>query len=125
MLESYRKEDELFAALQHLRHNRHEVVLFHVHDALHEMDFNYENRPYLFVDMESGQEIKAFPHEVKAAYVQAMASFRPELNLRCGQSGIDLVEAAITAAFYTILHTYLVQRTRLGRKEANSLCTCS
>src|SRR3546814_696105 len=53
MLESYRKEDELFAALQHLRHNRHEVVLFHVHDALHEMDFNYENRPYLSVDMEN------------------------------------------------------------------------
>src|SRR3546814_4162329 len=67
MLESYRKEDELFAALQHLRHNRHEVVLFHVHDALHEMDFNYENRPYLFVDMESGQEIKAFPHEIGRA----------------------------------------------------------
>lgn len=114
MMESYRKEDELFAALQHLRHNKHEVVLFHVHDAKHELDFNYENRPYIFVDMESGQEVKAFPHEVKDVYVRAMTNFRRELKLRCGQYGIDLVEADINSGFHPVLYGCLVKRNRLG-----------
>lgn len=113
MMESYRKEDELFAALQHLKHNKHEVVLFHVHDARHEVEFNFENRPYIFVDVESGREVKAFPHEIKAAYRQAMDEFRKELKLRCGGYGIDLVEADINAGFYAILYAYLVKRNKM------------
>ncbi len=44
----------LFDALQHLRYNKHEVILFHVVDKAKELDFDYENRPYRFVDMETG-----------------------------------------------------------------------
>ena len=47
-------EDELFSALQHLRHNMHEVILFHVTDKKTEEDFQFDNRPYRFIDMESG-----------------------------------------------------------------------
>lgn len=113
MMESHRNEDELFAALQHLKHNKHEVALFHVHDAKHEIDFNYENRPYIFVDMESGQEVKAFPHEIKQSYQHAMNRFRSELKLRCGQYGIDLVEADINSGFYPVLYAYLVKREKM------------
>lgn len=113
MIESYRKEEELFAALQHLKHNKHEVVLFHVHDARLEMEFDYDNRPYIFVDVESGQEVKAFPHEVKQSYRRAMDHFRKEMKLRCGGYGIDLVEADINAGFYPVLYAYLVKRNRM------------
>ena len=52
------KMEELFAALQHLKFNKHEVVLFHVVDKEKEIDFNFENRPYLFIDMETGEKSK-------------------------------------------------------------------
>ncbi|TCS85904.1 uncharacterized protein DUF58 [Anseongella ginsenosidimutans] len=113
MMDSYKKEDELFAALQHLKHNKHEVVLFHVRDAKHEIEFSYENRPYIFVDVESGHEVKAFPHEVKQTYRLAMERFRKEMKLRCGAYGIDLVEADIDAGFYPVLYAYLVKRNRM------------
>lgn len=113
MMDSYKKEDELFAALQHLKHNKHEVVLFHVQDAKHEIDFAFENRPYVFVDMESGAEVKAFPHEIKDNYVRAMDNFRREMKLRCGQYGIDLVNADINAGFYQVLRAYLMKRNRM------------
>ena len=113
MMESYRKEDELFAALRHLKHNKHEVVLFYVQDAKHEIDFSYENRPYVFVDMESGQEVRAFPHEIKQSYRAAMDRFRKELTLRCGSCGIDLVEADIASGFYPVLYAYLMKRNRM------------
>ncbi len=43
--------EELFGALQHLKHNKHEVILFHVVDKNREINFEFENRPYLFVDL--------------------------------------------------------------------------
>jgi len=58
MFEKARDPDKLFSALQHLRHNKHEVILFHVVQANTELDFRYENRPTRFVDLESGEEMK-------------------------------------------------------------------
>ena len=58
MMDTNNNKEELFSALQHLKHNKHEVVLFHVTDKKTEEDFKFENRPYLFVDVESGEEVK-------------------------------------------------------------------
>ncbi|HRN40674.1 MAG TPA: DUF58 domain-containing protein, partial [Vicingus sp.] len=65
MMENTGQQEELFSALQHLKHNKHEVILFHTVDKDKEIDFNFENRPYQFIDLESGEEIKLHPNEVK------------------------------------------------------------
>ncbi len=113
MMESGSDSAELFSALQHLRHNKHEVVLFHVVDKAKEMDFNFDNRPYKFIDMESGQELRAHPAEVKEKYVQSIKAFKKELELRCGQYRIDFVEADINTGFRQILLPYLLKREKL------------
>jgi uncharacterized protein (DUF58 family) len=56
MFEPGTSSDELYAALGHLRYNKHEVLLFHVVDQPKELQLDYENRPHLFIDMESGEE---------------------------------------------------------------------
>ena len=53
MFDNSEKNEELFSALHHLKFNKHEVVLFHVMDKSKELEFDYENRPYKFVDMET------------------------------------------------------------------------
>ena len=58
MLDQKEKKDEVFAALRHLKHNKHEVILFHVTDHILEREFEFNNRPHKFVDLESGQTIK-------------------------------------------------------------------
>ncbi|MEI7490008.1 MAG: DUF58 domain-containing protein [Bacteroidota bacterium] len=113
MFENTTETEELFSALQHLKHNKHEVVLFHVVDKNKEMDFDYENRPYKFVDLESGQEIRLFPEEVRQQYISSIEKFRKDLVLRCGQYKIDLVEADINASFNQVLLPYLVKRSRM------------
>jgi len=105
--------DELFAALQHLKHNKHEVILFHVVDKAREMNFEFEERPYKFIDMETGQQMKIHPSLLKEKYVNAMTSFRQELKLKCGQYHIDLVETDIHAGFEQVLLPYLVKRSKL------------
>ena len=113
MFESNAHSDELFAALQHLKHNKHEIILFHVTDKSHEVDFTFENRPYKFVDMESGEEVKLNPTVIKDQYHKAINQFNTELKLRCGQYHIDLVEADINEGFRHVLLTYLLKRERM------------
>ncbi len=105
--------DDLYHALQHLRYNKHEVVLFHVTDKTHEIDLNFSNRPHRFVDLESGDSIKLKPYEVKKAYAQMMHQKLEELKLRCGQYHIDIVEADINDSFRQVLQTYLMKRSKL------------
>ncbi len=105
--------DELFSALQHLRYNKHEVLLFHVTDHKQEREFQFSNRPHRFIDLESGQVIKFNPQEVKNQYVDTVEEYFNNLKIRCGQYRIDLAEADINKDFSEVLLTYLVKRKKL------------
>jgi uncharacterized protein (DUF58 family) len=113
MMDSQSNADDLFHALQHLKHNKHEVILFHVVDKAKELDFDFDNRPYRFIDLESGMELKIHPHEVRESYVKAVNDFKNELKLRCGQYRIEFVEADINRGFRQILLPYLLKREKM------------
>ncbi len=114
MFEKANDPDNLFRALQHLRHNKHEVVLFHVVQTDTELDFRYENRPTRFIDLESGEEMKLNPHEIRDQYVKKVGSFMQELKMRCGQYRIDLIEVDVNKGFDQILLPYLVKRKKMA-----------
>lgn len=111
---SYEKRDELFSALQHLRHNKHEVILFHVVDKQKEEEFLFENRPYLFTDVETGDQVKVHSGEVKEHYIRSMDAYKHELKVRCAQYRIDFVEADIHQGYQQVLLPYLLKRKRMG-----------
>ncbi len=113
MMDNSEKADQLLGALQHLRHNKHEVILFHVADRKKEIEFEFENRPYRFVDMESGEEVKLNPTEVKELYVEQMKKTQKELKLRCAQYGVEFVEADINKNFQQVLLPFLSKRKKL------------
>lgn len=113
MLENMANYDDLFAALEHLRYNKHEVVLFHVHDGLLEQKLEFENRPYRFVDLESGDVVKLNPTEVKTQYEQIMKARKDELLRHCYQYQIDYVEADINKLYDQVLTAYLIKRQKL------------
>ena len=103
----------LFNALQHLKHNKHEVVVFHVIDKSKEVDFQFENRPYTFVDMESGEEVKLNPSQIKTHFKTMAESHIHQVKLKCAQYGIDFVNADISEGFDPILRAYLVKRSKM------------
>jgi len=105
--------EEQFNALQHMRHNKHEVILFHVHDKKTEKDFEFENRPYTFIDVESGKEVKVQPNEVKDSYKKASHEFYENLKMKCAQYAIDFVEADIAGGMAPILTQYLIKRRKM------------
>lgn len=113
MLETATSQDQLFSALQHLRHNKHEVILFHVVDKSKELDFEYENRPHKFIDLEEGTEIKLTPNEVKELYTKKVKTYKEELKMKCGQYRIEFIEVDINKGFEQILLPYLLKREKL------------
>lgn len=113
MFDNASKSEELFSAMQHLRHNKHEVILFHVIDKKKELDFDFENRPYLFIDMETGEKVKAHANEVKQNYKKLIFEYKNELMLKCTQYKIDYIEANINQDIKQILLPYLIKRSKL------------
>lgn len=106
--------DAIFGALQHLKHNKHEVVLFHVLDHDKELAFGFDNRPYMFIDMETDERIKLRPHEVRKAYVEHMQTFYENLKMKCLQYRIDFITADPSQGFAPILQAFLVRRSKMG-----------
>jgi len=115
MMEHNEEAEKLFSALQHLKHNKHEVVLFHVVDKNKELNFEFENRPYIFIDMETGEKVRLQSNQVKDYYVEQMAKFQEQLKMKCLQYKIDFVEANIHDGFRPILQSYLVKRNKMSR----------
>ncbi len=113
MFEQSEDTDKLFSALQHLKHNKHEVILFHVTEKTKEIDFEFENRPYVFIDMETGKKVKLQSNQIKAQYKRQIAKFTEELKYKCLQYQIDFVEADINKGFKQVLQSYLVKRNRM------------
>ncbi|RZK42038.1 MAG: DUF58 domain-containing protein [Pedobacter sp.] len=104
----------LFSALQHLKFNKHEVVVFNVTDKAKEVDFKFANVPYQFIDMETGEVLKAHPSKVKTAYLEEMANYRQKLTLKCAQYKIDMIDADINSGFDQVLQAYLIKRQKMG-----------
>lgn len=107
---SEENQNALFAALQHLKFNKHEVIIFNVNEEKHELNFDFENRPHHFIDTETGVEIKVNPTLIKADYLQKMLHFKKELDLKCAQYKINLTNVAIEDGFYDVLNGWLVSR---------------
>ncbi|NDC28948.1 MAG: DUF58 domain-containing protein, partial [Crocinitomicaceae bacterium] len=106
--------DELFRALQHLKHNKHEVLLFHVVNKKIEVDFELENRPYQLVDMETGEKIKLQTAEIKELYVEGIQKYFNEISLRCANHRIDFMPADINEGYDQVLLQYLLKRQKMN-----------
>ncbi|HTF16933.1 MAG TPA: DUF58 domain-containing protein [Chryseolinea sp.] len=113
MFDSAENADDLFKALQHLKHNRHEVIVFHVMDNQTELLFNFEDRPMEFIDLESGDRLKLNPADVKETYQEEAERFHKALKMRCNQFKIDFIEADVRTDFDVILQTYLIKREKM------------
>ena len=113
LLDSLDDYNQLFEALEHLKFNKHEVILFHVYDGDLEQNLDFENRPYRFVDLETGDMLKLNPVEVQQRYRQLMAERKEAVLKHCYQYQIDYVEADINKDYNRILTSYLIKRSKM------------
>ena len=107
-------EEALFTALQHLKHNKHKVVLFHVVDAKTEVNFDFNNAPRKFVDIETGEEVAIYADNVKEEYEKEVEKYFKKLSLTCSQNRIKYIPVSVDESFEKIMTTYLVEKQNFG-----------
>lgn len=107
------KMNALFAAIQHLKYKKHEVVIFNVTSKQQELDFEFDNRPHHFVDIETGEEVRVHPNKIRDNYIAALQHYRHQLKLKCAQYHIDIIDADINQGYNQILKEYLIKRKNM------------
>jgi uncharacterized protein (DUF58 family) len=112
MLQPERDSKNLFEALRHLKHNKHELVLFHVYDKATEYSFNFDNSPRRFVDIETGANINTHPELIKESYESEVEVYFKDLRMICGKYKINYVGIDIQQGFDKLLTTFLVERQK-------------
>jgi len=112
MFQASKNENELFEALRHLKYNKHEVVLFHTYDGKLELNFDFDNSPKKFADVETGEEINLYAESIKKQYKVEVENYFNDLKMKCMQYKIDYVPVDINKGFHQILVSYLISRKR-------------
>jgi len=112
MFQADEDEERLFEALRHLKYNKHEMVLFHTYDSKRELEFNFDNAPKRFIDVETGETINVYAENIKTNYERAVKTYFSDLKMKCLQYQIKYVPVDIHEDFNKILTTYLVERQK-------------
>ncbi|PZE18983.1 DUF58 domain-containing protein [Putridiphycobacter roseus] len=105
--------EDLTEAFLHLKHNKHEVILFHVLDKDKEINFDFINKPTEFIDLETGRKVKVHPNEVKNNYKLKVKERIDALKLKCSQFKIDYIETDINQGVEFTLQQYLIKRSKM------------
>ncbi|MFL2567729.1 MAG: DUF58 domain-containing protein [Flavobacteriales bacterium] len=105
--------EKIFDAIKHLKHKKHEIVLFYVSEFSSEHLLEFDNKPYNFIDVESGESIKLNPSHYKEDYLKRVGDFLDQLRLKCLQYKIDLVEVDINKGYDQIITSYLLKRQKM------------
>lgn len=112
MFQPSKDNEELFDALRHLKYNKHEVILFHTFDKELEYNFDFENTPKKFVDVETGEQINLYADSIKESYQKEIGNFFENLKNKCLQYKINYVPVNIKDNYNKVLTTYLVSRNK-------------
>ena len=114
MINTSKDDKEFTEALMHLKHNKHEIIIFHVSDRKTEIDFDFKEVPHLFIDLESGEKVKLRPSEIKDQYIASVQARTDKLKILCGELNIDLIEMDTAEDINLVLNTFLIKRSKMG-----------
>ena len=103
--------DEILKGLQHFRHARHEVILFHIQDK-QEVEFEFK-RETEFVDAETGEKIVVSPWQIRNEYKKVYKDNVEYLQRKCYESLIEYNPITTETPFEQNLLNYLIKRSKL------------
>jgi len=99
---------ELLMGLKHLRHKRHEVVLWHILDG-YELTFPFQETT-LFRGLEQLPQLLTDPRSLRQSYLEQVNLFVDELKHGCRNQNIDYVQLRTDTRLDVALSSYLAHR---------------
>ncbi len=104
--------ESVMEGLKHFRHNKQEVVVFHILDR-RELTFDF-NRRTRFKDLETAEIITTEPWQIQEKYTQLINRFQDFYRRHCRERKIDYVPFYTDQNLDLALNSYLQKRQRLG-----------
>jgi uncharacterized protein (DUF58 family) len=101
----------LLSALAHLRHARHEIIIFQIWDP-DELTFPFRQWTRFDCLEMNGKKHLIDPNHLRAAYLENLERFREELKQGCHRHRIDLVPMTTDRPYAEALAEYLTLRMR-------------
>jgi uncharacterized protein (DUF58 family) len=108
----YDDPEIVLRALQHFRHRKHEVMLFHVLDHA-EIEFPFDGL-VSFRDMETRESVQVHPRYLRNEYLKKLEGFIRTYQRRCSDSDIEYLQIDTATPYDTLLASYLAKRSKLG-----------
>ena len=106
-------QDAIVRALRHLRHRKHEVIVFRILESATERMLHFPDVPLVLRDMESGEELSLHPAQLRRRFMEAVRADSEQFRRRCLEHNIDFVELDTGTHYGTALLAYLNKRRRL------------
>ena len=114
LFENIETHDALISALKHLRHRKHEIILFNITEHYTELNLNLEYERYLLEDLESGEQLEISPTQVAQDYRTKVTMYLQRFKQACNEFQIDFESVSTEQPFSEALIHYLKKRSRLG-----------
>lgn len=100
--------DAIERGLQHFRHRKHEVVLFHILDR-DELTFPFTGSA-IFEGMEGEESLTAEPNALRKEYLRVFGEYVQALQRICREMRMDYCQFVTDQPLDTVLARYLAQR---------------
>ena len=104
--------ESVLEGLKHFRHNKQEVVVFHILDR-QEQKFDFSTRTR-FRDLETAETIITEPWQIQERYTDLINRFQDYYRRRCREQQIDYIPFFTDQNLDLALNGYLQKRQRLG-----------
>ncbi len=114
LFENIDQHEALISSLKHLRHRKHEVLLFNVLEKRSERDLDFDETRFVFEDMENEAEIEVIPAQVREDYKAKVAEYTHKFKMACSEFEIDFEEIDTEGQFDQALLAFLNKRKRLS-----------
>lgn len=102
--------EDLLMGLRHLRHKRHEVILWHILDP-YELTFPFQQST-LFKGLEAYPELLTDPRSLRQGYLEQVNQFITDLSHGCRDQNVDYVQMTTDKPLNVALSSYLAHRLK-------------
>jgi len=106
--------EKLLFGLQHFRHKRHEVIVFHILDDF-ETTFPFGNMT-LFEGYEKWPQLLCDPRALRQGYMEEYRAFSEKMKRGCRNNKIDFVPINTKNPLDVVLSAYLATRANFRHK---------
>lgn len=113
LFENVDSHEKLISSIRHLRHQRHEVLLFNILENRSERELDFPDGKFLFEDMETGSELEVIPAQIKNEYQKKVRDYTQAFKIACNEARADFEEIDTQSPFDLALLAYLNKRKKL------------